>query len=40
MFENMKMSKCNFSTYNKDGDLILYNFLMGIPSVTKVKNGY
>lgn len=37
MFKNMKMSKYNFSTYNQDGDLILYNFLMGIPSLTKVK---
>lgn len=39
MFENMKMSIFNFSTYNKDGDLILYNFLCGIPSLTKVKKS-
>lgn len=39
MFECMKMSKYNFNTYNEEGDLILYNFLIGIPSLTKVKKA-
>lgn len=36
MFENMKMSKYNFTTYDHEGNLIVYNFLTGLPSLTKV----
>lgn len=36
MFETMKLSKYNFSTYDVEGNLIMYNFLTGIPSLTKI----
>ena len=36
MIEIMKMSKFNFTTFDQDGNLILYNFLKGISSLTKV----
>lgn len=32
----MKMSKYNFNTYDHEGNLIMYNFLTGIPSLTKI----
>ena len=37
MLESVKMSKYNFMLYNQEGDLIVYNFLKGIPSLTKIK---
>lgn len=36
MFCNMKMSKYNFYVYDKDGNLIIYNFLHRLPSLTKI----
>jgi uncharacterized protein len=36
MFGIMKMSKYNFTTYDHEGNLIVYNFLTGLPSLTKV----
>lgn len=36
MFKIMKMSKYNFTTYDHEGNLIVYNFLTGLPSLTKV----
>lgn len=39
MFETLKMSKYNFITYDKEGNLILYNFLTGISSLTKVMKS-
>lgn len=32
----MKFSKYNFYTYDHEGNLILYNFLIGIPSLIKI----
>lgn len=32
----MKMSKYNFTVLDQEGNLILYNFLKGIPSLTKI----
>jgi len=36
MFKIMKMSKYNFITYDIEGNLIAYNFITGITSLTKV----
>lgn len=36
MFNVLKMSKFNFFTRDPEGNLIIYNFLKGIPSLTKV----
>jgi len=36
MFKVMKMSKYNYTTYDHEGNLILYNFLTGLQSLTKV----
>ena len=36
MFKNLKMSKYNFFTYDNEGNLLVYNFLTGIPSLTKI----
>ncbi len=36
MFHNMKMSKYNFTVYDKEGNLIIYNFLHRLPSLTKI----
>lgn len=37
MFKEMKMSKFNFVAHNCEGDIVLYNFLSGIKSITKVQ---
>ncbi len=39
MSRNLKMSKYNFICLDKEGDLILYNFLNGISSLTKIKKS-
>ena len=36
MFNVMKMSKYNLTSYDHEGNLIVYNFLTGISSLTKV----
>ena len=37
MSRKLKMSKYNYSIFDKDGNLILYNFLTGLNSLTKVN---
>ena len=36
MFEALKWSKYNFTTYDQEDNLIIYNFLNGKPSLTKI----
>lgn len=36
MYNQLKMSKYNFTVHDQDGNLILYNFLKGLTSLTKV----
>ena len=35
MVSIMKMSKYNLTAYDQEGNLVLYNFLVGLPSLTK-----
>lgn len=35
-----KLSKYNYSTYNEDGDLLLYNSMSGVKSLLKVKEEF
>ena len=37
MSRKLKMSKYNYTVFDKDGNLILYNFLTGLKSLTKVN---
>lgn len=39
MFENMKMSKYNFYTYDEQGNLLIYNFLTGFQSLSKIMKN-
>lgn len=39
MIKGMKMSKYNFVTYDNDGNLIVYNFLSGLTSLTKIMKN-
>jgi len=39
MLKNMKMSTYNFVTQDNDGNLILYNFLTGLTSLTKIMKN-
>lgn len=36
IYKNMKMSKYNLMVYDQEGNLIIYNFLMGITSTIKI----
>lgn len=36
----MRMSKHNLKVYDKDGDMIIYNFLTGISSLIKIPGPY
>lgn len=39
MFKAMKMSKYNLTVYDHEGNLIIYNFMTGIPSLTKIMKN-
>ena len=36
MSKKLRMSKYNYTVFDDDGNLILYNFLTGLNSLTKV----